>query len=74
MYPADFSSIDLDGVDLTTSLRGGKLAAYVELRDTIYAGEQEKLNQFATVLQNEVNGVLNFGASVPPRNLIAIRN
>jgi len=70
LYPAGFSTIDLDGVDLTTSLRGGKLAAFVELRDSIYVGEQEKLNEFARVLQTEVNTLLNTGASVPPRNLM----
>ncbi len=70
LYPVNFSPIDLDGVDLTTQLRGGNLAGFVDLRDNIYVDEQEKLDQLATVLQTQVNTLLNSGASVPPRSLM----
>lgn len=69
-YPANFSAIDIDGVDITTSISGGKLAGLIELRDTIYVNEQAKLDEFASVLQEQVNTLLNTGASVPPRNLM----
>lgn len=69
-YPADFSPIDLDGVDITTSISGGNLAGFIELRDSIYVDEQEKLDELANVLKTEVNTLLNTGASVPPRSLM----
>ncbi len=70
LYPANFSPIDLDGIDLTTQLRSGNLAGLVNLRDTVYVNEQEKLTEFANVLQTQVNTLLNTGASVPPRSLM----
>ena len=66
-YPADFSPISVDGIDITTSLRSGNLAGYVELRDNIYVKEQAKLDEFASVLMDQVNTLLNKGASVTPR-------
>jgi flagellar hook-associated protein 1 FlgK len=69
-YPVNFSAIDLDGSDLTTTLSGGKLAGLIELRDTIYPDEQAKLNEFSSVLQTQVNTLLNTGASLAARNNI----
>lgn len=69
-YPVNFSAIDLDGIDLTTTLSNGKLAGYVQLRDTTYPDEQEKLNEFTSVLQTQVNTLLNTGASVAARDTI----
>jgi flagellar hook-associated protein 1 FlgK len=70
LYPADFSPITLNGADITTSIRSGKLAGLIELRDSIYVDEQEKLNEFMGVLQDQINTLLNEGASVPPRSLM----
>ncbi len=70
LYPADFSPISLNGVDITTSIRSGKLAGYIELRDDIYVNEQAKLDEFSTVLKDQINALLNTGASVPPRALM----
>jgi flagellar hook-associated protein 1 FlgK len=70
LYPAGFSAIDLDGVDITTSIRGGNLGGYIELRDTTYVNEQQKLDELASVLQTQVNTLLNQGASVPARSLM----
>ena len=69
-YPADFSPITLNGTDITTSVRSGKLAGYIDLRDNIYVKEQAKLDEFSTVLKTQVNTLLNNGASVPSRNLM----
>lgn len=69
-YPTNFSPISLDGVDLTTILSTGKLAGYVELRDTTYVDEQAKLDEFSDVLKTQINTLLNTGASVPPRALM----
>lgn len=70
LYPAGFSTIDLDGNDLTTTLRGGNLAGYIELRDSFYVEEQEKLDELATTLKTQINTILNTGASIPPRSLV----
>lgn len=70
LYPADFSPILLNGTDLTTNLRSGRLAGYIDLRDNIYVTEQAKLDEFASVLKNQVNTLLNTGASVPSRTLM----
>jgi flagellar hook-associated protein 1 FlgK len=68
LYPAGFDTLDLDGIDITTDLRSGRLAALVNLRDSVYVQEQEKLDEFANVLKDQVNTILNTGASIPPRN------
>lgn len=70
LYPADFSPILLNGTDLTTNLRSGRLAGYIDLRDNIYVTEQAKLDEFASVLKNQVNTLLNTGTSVPSRTLM----
>ncbi|MFA7276651.1 MAG: flagellar hook-associated protein FlgK [Pseudobdellovibrionaceae bacterium] len=67
-YPAGFDAIDLDGVDITTRITGGSLEGLITLRDSFYTDEQAKLNELASVLQTQVNTLLNTGASVPPRN------
>lgn len=69
-YPADFSPISVDGVDITTNIRSGNLAGYIDLRDNIYVKEQQKLDELSTVLKDQVNTLLNTGASVTPRNQI----
>ncbi len=70
LYPAGFSSIDLDGTDLTTMLTGGNLGGYISLRDDIYVSEQAKLDEFANVLQTQTNSLLSQGASIPGRSLM----
>lgn len=70
LYPAGFSPISLNGVDITTSIRSGKLAGYVDLRDNIYISEQEKLDEFSSVLKDQINTLLNQGASIPSRSLM----
>lgn len=71
LYPADFSPIDLDGADLTTIISGGRLAGYIQLRDTNYVQEQAKLTELANTMRTQVNTLLNTGASVPSRNPLA---
>lgn len=68
LYPAGFDTMDVDGTDITNQIHSGRLAALIELRDNIYVQEQQKLDQFANVLKDQVNTVLNTGASIPPRN------
>ncbi len=61
-----FQPITLNGVDITSSLRQGSLAGNIALRDTIFPEEQAKLDEFATVLKDQMNALLNKGSSLPP--------
>lgn len=70
LYPGGFSSIDLNGFDLTTTITGGEIGGLIELRDTLLVEEQEKLNEFADVLIEQMNTLLNTGASYAPRDSI----
>jgi flagellar hook-associated protein 1 FlgK len=70
LYPAGFSAIDLNGTDMTTLLKGGELGGLIELRDTLLVEEQEKLDEFAEVLREQLNTVLNEGASYASRSSI----
>lgn len=69
-YPTGFSSIDLDGVDITNAIVDGNMGANIQLRDQTYIGEQAKLDELASVLKTQVNMLLNTGASNPPRNVM----
>lgn len=70
LYPGGFSAIDLNGTDMTTLLKGGELGGLIELRDTLLVEEQEKLDEFAEVLREQLNTVLNEGASYASRSSI----
>ena len=66
-YPGALSGIEIDGIDVTSSVRGGILGGLLEMRDTRFVQEQEKMDEFANQLMNIMNGVLNQGAAIPPR-------
>jgi flagellar hook-associated protein 1 FlgK len=70
IYPTGLNPIALDGTDITTTLGGGKLGGLVQLRDSMFTNEQAKLDEFATVLIDQMNTVLNQGASSPARTNI----
>jgi|TARA_R110002126_G_scaffold291807_1_gene459656 flagellar hook-associated protein 1 FlgK len=70
LYPGGFSPIDLNGTDMTTLLKGGELGGLIELRDTLLVEEQEKLDEFADVLREQLNTVLSEGASYASRSNI----
>lgn len=62
------NDITVNGIDITDSVRGGKLGGLIELRDGTLVEEQEKFDEFARALSDTMNAVLNTGASRPPRN------
>ena len=64
-YPGGFSNLEIGGIDITTTLTSGKLSALVELRDTTFVEEQDKLSELAIVIEREVNAISNQGASYP---------
>ncbi|PZP56752.1 MAG: hypothetical protein DI586_02685 [Micavibrio aeruginosavorus] len=62
-----FQPILLNGVDITSTLRTGTLAGNIAIRDTILPEEQAKLDEFASVLKDQMNTLLNKGSSLPPQ-------
>lgn len=66
-YPGGFSTIDLNGTDITSNISDGSLGALIELRDETLVSEQEKLDELATTLIEEMNALINEGASLPAR-------
>ncbi len=67
-YPGAISGITLNGQDITSSITNGKLGGLIQLRDDTLPGEQDKLNQLASTLIDQVNTVSNAGSAFPPPN------
>ncbi|MGH1403434.1 MAG: flagellar hook-associated protein FlgK [Alphaproteobacteria bacterium] len=67
-YPAQLDGIMLNGTDITGSVKGGELGALVELRDVTLVEEQDKLDEYATVLMDQLNTLSNQGSSSPPQS------
>lgn len=70
-YPANINPINLRNdagvnVDVTTELTGGKIGAYLELRDRIYPQYQESIDHFTQMLQHHANRIHNQGVGFPP--------
>jgi len=61
-----FDGITAGGVDITTSVKSGKLAALIELRDETLTDQQEQLDKLATTLIDKVNEITNEGTAYPP--------
>jgi flagellar hook-associated protein 1 FlgK len=68
--PSGFGGIMVNGQDITSQLGSGKLAALVNLRDTVLPGAQSQLDQLANQLSSSLNAVHNQGtALVAPTTL-----
>ncbi|MBP2230933.1 flagellar hook-associated protein 1 FlgK [Azospirillum agricola] len=61
-----FQGIMIDGIDITTSLKGGTLSALVALRDTDLPAQQAQLDELATTLKESLNAIQNQGTAYPP--------
>lgn len=66
-YPGTFSAIEINGTDVTSIITSGKIGSLIELRDETLVEEQDKLDEFATTLMEELNSLLNEGTSYPGR-------
>lgn len=66
VYPGGFDGIMLNGKDITGSLRSGKLAALVELRDETLPAVQDQLDALAVSLRDTLNTLHNQGTALPP--------
>lgn len=75
VYPGGFGAIDLDGYDLTPVTRGGELKGLIDVRDSFFVQEQDKLDALAVSLMDSLNGVLSEGTAFPARtNLVGPRD
>lgn len=61
----DFSTVLLDGEDITNEAGTGKLAALVELRDQTLVNYQSQLDELAVTMKETINQVHNRGTSYP---------
>jgi flagellar hook-associated protein 1 len=66
LYPGGFPPINLNGADITTTLKTGKLGALIALRDTTLVNEQAKIDNLAETIKTTVNRALNQGSPYPP--------
>jgi flagellar hook-associated protein 1 FlgK len=65
VYPGTVDGIDLNGVDITTEIGGGRLAALIEMRDTTLPNLTEEISNLAVTLRDEINRIHNEGSGLP---------
>jgi flagellar hook-associated protein 1 FlgK len=70
-YPAGFNGILLNGVDITTAISGGKIGAYIQLRDQTLPNVAQQLDTLTNTVVSQINALHNAGASVPASNSLA---
>lgn len=73
--PTTLSGITLDGVDITSEIKGGHVAGYLTLRDTVLPQAQNQLDELASVMTQRFTaaGVTLFfdgGAAYNPVNVL----
>lgn len=69
-YPTNIDAITLNGVDITTSIRSGRLKGLIDIRDTLLPNLNVQLDTLAAQLRDEVNAIHNDGAGLPPPNTL----
>jgi flagellar hook-associated protein 1 FlgK len=68
-YPsAGINGITLNGVDITTRIKSGRLKALIDMRDTTLPNLQTQIDTLATTLKTQVNTIHNDGAGFPAAN------
>lgn len=65
VYPGTIDAIDVNGIDITTEIRDGRLAALVQMRDTTLPDLTAEISNLAASLRDEVNRVHNDGSGLP---------
>jgi len=65
-YPSVIGPITIDGIDITTEISTGKIAAFVEQRDSILPKLQLDLDTLTVNLRDTVNQIHNQGCGFPP--------
>jgi len=61
----DIQTISIDGQDVSGDFKEGKLAALLDLRDTVLPGYQAQFDELSEKLRDTVNQVNNRGTSFP---------
>ncbi|MGE5146842.1 MAG: flagellar hook-associated protein FlgK [Candidatus Eiseniibacteriota bacterium] len=68
-YPgAGIDGINFNGVDITTDIKSGKIAALVQMRDTTLPNLQAQIDELATQLSDQINTLHNDGTGFPAAN------
>ncbi len=60
-----FSSITVDGKDITSLVGDGSLGALIEMRDETLPALQDEIDELAVQLRDTVNTIANQGTSIP---------
>jgi flagellar hook-associated protein 1 FlgK len=68
-YPgAGINGITLNGADITTRIKSGRLKALIDMRDTTLPNLQSQIDTLATTLKTQINAIHNDGAGFPAAN------
>lgn len=66
-YPTNgIGGIMLNGTDITTEIKSGKLAGLIDMRDTELPNFAAQMDSLATVLKDQINAIHNDGVAMPP--------
>ncbi len=61
----NFNPISAGGYDITEDLKGGSIAGYVEMRDSVLPAMQSELDELSTRMKAALNAVHNRGTPYP---------
>lgn len=61
----NFNGISANGVDITSQIKGGTIAGYVNMRDTTLTGMQAEIDQLASQMKDALNAAHNRGTPYP---------
>jgi flagellar hook-associated protein 1 FlgK len=64
--PSGFDAIRVDGKDITSHIKSGRIGALIDLRDDVLPAAQSELDELATELADALNAVHNKGTAIPP--------
>ena len=64
--PSGFDAISVDGKDITSHIKSGRIGALIDLRDDVLPAAQSELDELATELADALNAVHNQGTAIPP--------
>lgn len=64
-YPGAIDGINFNGVDITSDIKSGKIAALVNMRDSALPNVQAQIDQLASTLADQINAIHNDGAGFP---------
>lgn len=63
-----FTAITVNGIDITSEVRQGRIKGLLELRDGVLPDLQSEMDELAKTMRDEVNTVHNRGTSHPEMN------